>query len=588
MGKIMRIKNGTMYKKIIIIYTSILVIVILILDAFFAGKVLNNIRESQLYINDKVIYDINEELININNAVTIATTNMYRDNDIITDIIDFLNFDNISYLKNKLDNYAMSNDSIYKGVEYFVEGCINLNPNLEKIEFVSYSRNEVTSFNRDKKTRYEKITKESIEERYKYKNTLKDKNYIYNIREINNPLTYKNEGEIVFVFNLDFISKILEKYDNKYETLILNKNGFCIYDSTGKYTNSHYPYNDGLIIGKNQFYLEENYSINSIYNNLDLITIGRIKKTNTMKLPISFHISVFFIDVIVFVIAEIFFYFKIKNISDRMNKLLLAMDKVKQGDVNVVIPVGKEVDEINIISENFNEMCTQLNDYIEKSYVYELNEKKAEVNQKKAELMALQSQINPHFLYNTLESIRMKAICNGDKEVGKMLYILAFLFRSQLKDKDIISIKNEIEYCEKYLEMFKFRYEDKFEFNINCPKEILDNQIIKFTIQPLIENYFVHGIRLEDDDNKLTISIEEVNDKVLIYIEDNGRGIEDEKLLQMNRMLTDKYGTGQSIGITNANERIRILYGKEYGIKIEKAVEKGLKVIVTIPSRKVD
>ena len=129
MGKIMRIKNGTMYKKIIIIYTSILVIVILILDAFFAGKVLNNIRESQLYINDKVIYDINEELININNAVTIATTNMYRDNDIITDIIDFLNFDNISYLKNKLDNYAMSNDSIYKGVEYFVEGCINLNPN---------------------------------------------------------------------------------------------------------------------------------------------------------------------------------------------------------------------------------------------------------------------------------------------------------------------------------------------------------------------------------------------------------------------------------------------------------------------------
>ena len=271
-----------------------------------------------------------------------------------------------------------------------------------------------------------------------------------------------------------------------------------------------------------------------------------------------------------------------------MNKLLLAMDKVKQGDVNVVIPVGKEVDEINIISENFNEMCTQLNDYIEKSYVYELNEKKAEVNQKKAELMALQSQINPHFLYNTLESIRMKAICNGDKEVGKMLYILAFLFRSQLKDKDIISIKNEIEYCEKYLEIFKFRYEDKFEFNINCPKEILDNQIIKFTIQPLIENYFVHGIRLEDDDNKLTISIEEVNDKVLIYIEDNGRGIEDEKLLQMNRMLTDKYGTGQSIGITNANERIRILYGKEYGIKIEKAVEKGLKIIVTIPSRKVD
>ena len=78
-------------------------------------------------------------------------------------------------------------------------------------------------------------------------------------------------------------------------------------------------------------------------------------------------------------------------------------------------------------------------------------------------MVALQSQINPHFLYNTLESIRMKAICNGDKEVGKMLYILAFLFRSQLKEKNVILIKSELEYCKKYLEIFKFRYDEKFE-----------------------------------------------------------------------------------------------------------------------------
>lgn len=581
-------KNGIMYKKIAIIYTVILIIVILILDVFFAVKVLNNIRDSQLYINDKVIYDINEELINTNNAVDIAITNMYRDNDIITDVIDFFNSDNLSYLKNKLDKYYESTNSVYKGIEYFTEGCINSNENLEKIEFVSYSRNEVNSFNRANKTKVEKLSDEDMENRYKYKKSLNDTNYIYNIREVNNPLTYKNEGKIVFVFNLDFINKILAKYDNKYEVIIINKNGFCIYDSTGKYTNSTYPYREGLIVGKAQFNLEDRYSINSIVNNLELITIGRVKKTNTTKLPISFHISVFFIDIVVFIVAEILFYFKLKNMSDRMNKLLLAMSNVKQGNVNVKIPVGKEVDEINIISEHFNDMCIQLHDYIEKSYIYELNEKKAEVNQKKAELMALQSQINPHFLYNTLESIRMKAICNGDREVGRMLYILAFLFRSQLKDKDIISIKNEIEYCEKYLEIFKFRYDDKFEFNIDCPKEILDKQIIKFTIQPLIENYFVHGIRLEDNDNKINISIQENNGKIIIYIEDNGRGVEDEKILQMNKRLKKKYDTEQSIGITNANERIRILYGDEYGIKIEKAVEKGIKIIVTIPSREVD
>lgn len=135
--------------------------------------------------------------------------------------------------------------------------------------------------------------------------------------------------------------------------------------------------------------------------------------------------------------------------------------------------------------------------------------------------MALQSQINPHFLYNTLESIRMKAICNGDIEVGRMLYILAFLFRNQLKENDIIPIKNEINYCQKYLEIFKFRYEEKFEFTINCPEEILDKQIIKFTLQPLIENYFVHAIKLENNDNRISINIKEKNNKIIIEIEDN-------------------------------------------------------------------
>ena len=332
--------------------------------------------------------------------------------------------------------------------------------------------------------------------------------------------------------------------------------------------------------------MEKKYNINSIVNTSGLITIGKVKKTNRLLMP--FIISILLIDLIVFIFAEFIFYKKIKKLSDRMDMLLIAMDQVKEGNIEVDIPIGNESDEISIISKHFNEMCKQLNDYIEISYLAELKEKRAEVNQKKAELMALQSQINPHFLYNTLESIRMKAICNGDREVGRMLYILAFLFRNQLKENDIIPIRNEINYCQKYLEIFKFRYEEKFEFTINCPEGILDKQIIKFTLQPLIENYFVHGIKLENNDNKLSINIKEKGNKIIIEIEDNGKGIDREKIKQLNEILSVRGTARKSIGITNANERIGILYGEEYGIRVVENVKVGTKIIVIIPMREVD
>lgn len=92
----------------------------------------------------------------------------------------------------------------------------------------------------------------------------------------------------------------------------------------------------------------------------------------------------------------------------------------------------------------------------------------AEIEQQNAEMQALQSQINPHFLYNTLEAIRMKAICNGDREVGKMLYSLAVTFRSQLKEADVITLMQEMHYCKKYLELFEYRYQGKFRSSVEC------------------------------------------------------------------------------------------------------------------------
>ena len=259
------------------------------------------------------------------------------------------------------------------------------------------------------------------------------------------------------------------------------------------------------------------------------------------------------------------------------------MEEVKSRNLKARIPIDNEKDEIRYISENFNEMCMELDKYINKSYL-------AEINQKKAEMVALQNQINPHFLYNTLECIRMKAICNGDKEVGKMLYNLSFLFRKQVKDNNIITLKGELDYCTKYMEIFKFRYKDKFDFNIDCPSEFYNNEMIKFTLQPLVENYFVHGILLDEKDNFIEIKVVKLNDKLKIIIDDNGRGIPINRLKELNENISEGSleNTGEkSIGIINAQERIVGTYGEDYGIKLENN-SKGTRVIVTIPCKEVN
>lgn len=582
----MKIKKSKVYNKLLIVNTLIIVFLIGSFDIYFWGKISESKRENVLSVNDRIIYDVNDELRSFELSANSVVNNMYRDYEFISDVTDFLNTNKVDYLKTKLDKFTISDKSYYKGIEYFTKSSFETNKSLSCIEFVSYKQNESNSFNRRNQISTKKL--DSIEEYKNSKNVIinKENHSIAYVKEIRNPMTLDIEGNIILTYDLNQIEKIIDKYDKNYEVNLLGENGEIKYNSNNNYEEDFYDGFKALSIGKRQKSLDGKYYINTMVNN-EVTILGQSKKEYVNKLSIGFYLSLILINIFILIVGEFLLYSRFKKLNHRLNLILVAMDEVKSGNINISIPIGNEQDEINFISQNFNEMCKRLDEYITKSYLAELKEKEAQINQKKAEMMALQSQINPHFLYNTLESIRMKAICNGDKEVGKMIYILAFLFRSQLKEKNIISIKSELEYCKKYLEIFKFRYEDKFNFSINCEDKILEKQIIKFTIQPLIENYFVHGIRLENKDNEISINIFKNEDVINIVITDNGRGIEKDKLEELNTLLAERNISGKSIGITNANERIAIEYGESYGIKLEENIEIGTKIIVRIPCKEV-
>lgn len=578
----MRFSKSNLYRRLFVTYTIVILSIVSILYVYFLTKTSEEVKRNTLYINDKILQDVNETL-EYNNSTSKTIMNMlYEDEFRLNDVIKYLNTDLVDYIKGKLDYYSASDKLYYNGIENFVKSSFQLNNFLKNISFVSYSRNEISIFNRKGEIKTYPFNSNKLLNNGELENTIYKQNEINISNEIRDAASLKSEGMLITTYDISSIGNIIKKYrDTDSEVLILNQNGMVIYDSENKYDYEYYPYFDRLKIGNKEVALEENYYVDMLPDNNGLISVVRIKTSDATKIPLVFKISAFLVSLFLFIIAECVLYLKFKNLSKRMDELILAMERVENGDIDTYIHLGNENDEITFIADNFNKMCQRLNDHIRKSYL-------AELHQREAEIVALQNQINPHFLYNTLESIRMKAICNGDKEVGKMLYSLAFLFRNQVKGKLIVSIDQEIKYCNKYLELFKFRYNEKFKFSIECEEDLYDKGIVKFTLQPLIENYFVHGIRLEKDDNELKIYIYKHLDDIVVEIIDNGRGIPKEKLDDINRRIRECDYSSKSIGMLNVHERIKIKYGEPYGLTVTSEENTGTNMILRFPLREVE
>lgn len=566
MGK----NRSTIYKRIFLTNTVIVIFLIGALDIYFIKDLVRNTRETNYYISEKIVRDVNDELNKIYDYSIQLVRELYRDHFLISDVIDFLNMDTLSYLKQKMNKIYESDSFYYRGIESFTNESFLQNENLKEISFISFIRNEKSLFNRLNQINVKELQSGEFYKDGKILKLIGDKGAISFVQEIRDPSNLQIIGLMVLKYDLNYLKYIDKKYEEKANILILDNQNYVVYDSRGVL--DYMPFSDYENIIK-----DRNHYIDSTFSDGGLKVILMAKPQDFEKMLDSI-LALVIMGSILLIISQGINYFKLKILSDRTDNILEAMDKVKNGELDVEITLTHEDDEINYIAESFNEMCKDLKKYIDKSY-------KAEIERKKSEMKALQSQINPHFLYNTLESIRMKSICNGDKEVGRMLYILSVLFRNQLKEKNIISLESELDYCRKYIEIFKFRYYDNFQFFIEYDEELLNNQIIKFTLQPLVENYFVHGIRLEDKDNVLKIKILREEDDVIIKIIDNGKGIDDVKLNYLNNSLKNRSYEGSSIGVFNVHERIVIEYGKNYGLSFIKTKDKESLVIVRIPRK---
>lgn len=324
---------------------------------------------------------------------------------------------------------------------------------------------------------------------------------------------------------------------------------------------------------------KESYLFN--YSNIegtDWRIVGVVKvKELTNKLG-NIRMAIIFIGMAVLIMA-VLFSIKISNgISRRIKKLAIAMKRVEEGNLDVNIKSGKPADEISLLYKGFNSMQEEIRNLIEQIKV---------TNQKKrsAELKALQHQINPHFLYNTLDSINwMAASRYKANDISMMVTSLANLFRLSLnKSNDITTVKNEIEHVRSYVNIQKIRFDYTFDVEFEVEDSLNDFKIIKLILQPIVENSILHGFKDIDYKGEILIRVFNKDGEINFQVSDNGVGCDIEL---MNRKLLDSANSEENkggYGVKNVDERIKLCYGNQYGIKFYDNGCRGTTVLIRLP-----
>lgn len=557
-----RKKPRQLYLKLFWTYTVIVLCIVLALTIYFISVS----RKHMLEANIEEMERMNQACITyIDETEGIADyiyKDLYRSKSKLEDLMQYLKLEPDAYEEYYLNRYAATSDLVYEGIINFLTEAFDAYPELEQVELISYENFQMTRClpgqifypGRDGKTRLAKLQISS----YKQEGKL-----IY-VKEIRSTDTMENVGCMIFTFKGEEEFAKIQEDSDIIQTVICSEYDQPVFQDVC-------VENWGTLLNQEKYYQEKSMT--------DQYTVYSFQsKDEAERIEIRSFLTIAGAGVVAVILGILCIGYYVRRLTTRVGSILNAMNEVTTGDLQVRLPVNNSKDELDMIACNFNDMCEKLELYIQKSYL-------AEIEQKNAQMQALQSQINPHFLYNTLEAIRMKAICNGDREVGKMLYSMVGLFRSQLKEADVITLGQELDYCKQYLELFMYRYPGIFQYHVECCPELLSLPIIKFVLQPIAENYFIHGIDRERQDNEVWVRAEKQGENLFLYVEDNGYGMEEQEIEKKNRELRENLpdrGEKKSIGITNVNRRIKAVYGDACGISIESGNPKGLRVTITI------
>ncbi|MFT3985247.1 MAG: histidine kinase [Lachnospiraceae bacterium] len=376
------------------------------------------------------------------------------------------------------------------------------------------------------------------------------------------------KARYVVLINLEEVGKVL---DNAVGSA---KQGVAVIDSLGR------------IIAGSQFEKEDRfYEVTAPISDTGIYVKNTFVGAQYDMLGLMTTIA---IALLVVVLSGVIIYLVNESIKIPLDRLLGRMEEIKEGDILAVQAEEKDTgigDENEILSRVFTSMLNQLNEVLEETYITNINETELRTRIKELELVALQQRINPHFLYNLLDNVFWMAQMKDYEEIGEMVSALGEFFKTSVSEKGaFVIIHTEIENVKSYVCLQKIMHKDQFDVIWNIDPSILYYKTVKLILQPVIENCIVHGFAGIEGGGLICITGKRERDTIIFEIKDNGRGMEKDACDRIiSGMNSSILGVGNSIGMRNVNQRIKIYFGDSYGISIQSKIGEGTTVSLCIP-----
>jgi len=553
-----------------------------------------------MYNNEKIIKD--RFVSYVENDVMNAKVRMSNDLDFMEEIFQevLYNIDAYDLFRSKPKDININNTMLeykfQKDMNKYLKSTIFAKQEFDLVtmQFVSddsvyYAAKEKGLVNIGKipKEEFKKVTENNNQVLY-YFDKEDNGQYIYLVRSIYDINSFDKIGIMSFRIDNNYLQEILSHtYREPAESTYL-------YTYEGdRIVYAGRNYNNQIIESKKLYLNEKGTYTHTINGNNYYVIVETIDDVNlkiisviTTDMLISDTRKVFDL-IIILCIISMPIYIIIANmiyseIISPFNLLVSKMKDIEKGELNTSIDIIRK-NEIGYLYNSFNSMAKRLKYLVE--CVYE-----EEIARKNAEIAALQSQINPHFLYNTLETINWKAQLSGEQDIAEMVQALSKLMDANMNrnGEKFSTIEQEIQYMDSYLFLIQKRFGKKIEYDKIIDQNILKEKLPKLIIQPIVENAIKHGIEPVGR-GKILIGISEKDEKLIIEVEDNGAGIEVPKLKSINVELSDnKYiaeeqDNSKSIGLKNVYRRLLLIYGKEAEISILSTYTKGTKVTLKVP-----
>ena len=402
------------------------------------------------------------------------------------------------------------------------------------------------------------------------------------VRAVKDP----DSGEILGVICVDVLLSAIE---NHIRNITLGKNGYVfVMDERGEmvyapiHATAYRIRSEWVSDASPAIYRikDNNYQLLSIHSGLTLWRIIGVFNSDEVLLPVAnlryYTLIAGIIAIIATTLAALFFS---KSFTEPISKLRKLMSKAGEGDLSVQYDSKNYYGEIAQLGTSFNSMMDQIHHLVDIVYI-EQNLKR------EAEIKTLQAQIKPHFLYNTLDTIRWIVEAHNPEEVVRLVGALTKLFRISLsRGHEIISLGDELEHVRSYLYIQKVRYEDKLHYEINCDEKYFSLKINKLILQPLVENAIYHGIKQKRGEGHININVFEEGSELHIEVSDDGAGMTQEQCEEINQNLRAEHVTAYShgYGLYNVNDRIRLVHGSVYGLHYMPNALGGVTVLVRLP-----